>query len=395
MNEPEAAELRGGGRIVAGAAIAAAVGIALLIGGAFVDGRRTLLAYLASYNFVVSTAVGALIFLMICHAMNAGWPTLLRRLTEAMVSLLPLCVLLFIPILAGMPVLYPWMRPEAIADPHVRHVVAERALYLNPLGFVGRAAAYFAVWIFVGFLLRRWSRPRDAAAAATSRDRMFALSGALLPLVGLSISFAAFDWAMTLMPEWYSTMFPVRYFAGGFLGALALLTVLTAAADRAGLVPGVNDSHYYALGRLLLSFVIFWAYTEFFQLMLIWIANKPDEVTFYLARARGGFLALSVVVALAQFVIPFFVLLSYDLKRRREPLAAVAAWILAAHYLDAHWLVIPSGDPRGAAYHWIDLGALLAVGGAAVAYGVLRLRGERLVPVHDPRLPEAIRYESV
>jgi hypothetical protein len=213
--------------------------------------------------------------------------------------------------------------------------------------------------------------------------------------VGLALSFAAFDWVMTLVPEWYSTMFPVRYFAGGFLGALAGLTVLTAAADRAGLVPGINDSHYYALGRLLLAFVIFWAYTEFFQLMLMWIADKPEEVTFYLARAKGGWLVLSVIVALAQFVIPFFLLLSYDLKRRRGPLTAVAVWLLVAHYLDVHWLVMPSAAPRGAPYHWIDLGALLAVGGAAVVYGVLRAGGERLYPAHDPALPEAIRYESL
>jgi hypothetical protein len=325
---------------------------------------------------------------------RATWPTLLRRLVEAIVAVLPLSLVLFVPVLLGVQVIYPWIHPESFEDPRLREAMVARSGYLNVGGFNARAVAYFVVWIVVGYVLRRLSRPRDAEQGATARARMYAFSGALLPVVAFALSFAAFDWLMSLSPGWYSTMFPVRWFAGGFIGALALITVLTAAADRAGLLPGVNPSHYYALGRLLLAFVIFWAYTEYFQLMLIWIADKPDEVTFYLARARGGHLGLSVILGLVQFLIPFVVLLSYDLKRRRGPLAAIAAWILVGHYLDSHWLVIPSGAPHAAPVHWIDFGALLAVVGASVAYAVLRLRGEVLVPVHDPALPDAIRYES-
>jgi hypothetical protein len=395
MNAGDVVELRGGRRIVAVAGAAAIVGIAVLVAGAFVDTRRTLFAYLTAFSYVVSTAVGALIFLMICHAMHAGWPTLLRRLTEAIVATLPLCAALSVPVLAGLPLLYPWFRPEAIEEERVRQILALRAPYLVPGWFVGRTAIYFAIWIFVGFWLRRWSRAMDRGPDPVAADRMYAMSGVLLPLVGLAVSFAAFDWIMTLMPVWASTMFPVCYFAGGFIGALALLTVLTAAADRARLVPGVNPSHYYALGRLLLAFVIFWAYTQFFQLMLMWIADKPDEVTFYLDRLRGGWAVVTVILVLTQFVVPFFLLLSYDLKRRRGPLAAIALWLVAAHYLDTHWMVVPAARSAGAAGILLDVGALLAVAGVTVVYGVLRLRGVPMVPVHDPALGRAVRYESV
>jgi hypothetical protein len=378
---------------VAGAA--AIVGIVALVVGALADLRRALFAYLAAFSFVVSIVVGALVFLMICHAMHAGWPTLLRRLTEATVATLPICAVLSVPILAGLSVLYPWVRPEAIEDERLRRVVALRAPYLHPGWFVGRTTIYFAVWIFVGFWLRRWSRAMDRRPDPLAAHRMHAMSGALLPLVGLALSFAAFDWIMTLMPAWSSTMFPVAYFAGGFVGALALLTVLAAAADRAGLVPRINPSHYYALGRLLLAFVIFWAYTEFFQLMLMWIADKPEEVTFYLDRLRGGWAVATAILALAQFAVPFFLLLSYDLKRRRGPLSAIALWLVGAHYLDTHWMVVPAAHTAGARGVWMDLAALLAVSGATVIYGVLRLRGVPMVPVHDPALARAVRYESV
>jgi hypothetical protein len=395
MNGPhEILSFRGGRRVLAAAAASSGVGVAGLAVAAFVAPHRAWLGYLTAFNYVVTIAVGALIFLMICHAMHAGWPTLLRRLTEAMVATLPLLVILFLPIAAGLRALYPWVRPETIEDEHARGLVALKEPYLNVGGFLGRSVFYFAVWIFVAFWLRRFSRAMDRGTSAEASDRMYAMSGVLLPLVGLALSFAAFDWVMSLTPTWSSTMYPICYFAGGFLGALAALTVMTWAADRAGLIGGVRRSHYYALGRLLLAFVIFWAYVQYFQFMLIWMADKPEEVTFYLARSKGGFFVETVLLVLAQFVLPFLVLLSYDLKQRKGRLAAVAVWLLAAHYLGVHWLVVPSGSPAGPALSWIDLAALLAVGGATVAFGVVRLRGVPMVPAHDPALPEALRYES-
>ncbi len=393
MSETRTTDRRGRG-ILRVAAAATALGAATLVAWAFVDRRQLFFAYLAAWHYVVSIAVGALVFLMICHAMHAGWPTLLRRLTEAIVATFPILALLFLPLLAGLDVLYPWLRPERIADAHTRALVALKAPYLNLGWFLARTALFFAVWILVGFWLRRWSLASDRAPGEAAAGRMYALSGALLPLVAICLSFAAFDWLMSLTPAWASTMFPVYFFAGGFVAALALLTVLTRAADGAGLIPGIRESHYYALGRLLLAFVIFWAYTAFFQVLLIWIADKPDEVTFYLARLRGGWKAMSALLVLAQFVVPFFALLGYDIKRRRGALAAVAAWLLAAHYLDAHWLVMPAARPAGLPVSLVDLGALLAVGGVAVMYGAHRMRGVGMVPVNDPALPEALRYES-
>jgi hypothetical protein len=394
MNGPPIVEFRGGARLFRASIVIAIAGAVALVIGALIDARQAMAAYLAAYAYLVTIAFGALIFLMTCHAMRAAWPTLLRRLTEAVVGTLPILAVLFIPIAAGAKVLYPWLHLEAIKDEEARHRIAAKAVYLNLGGFTLRAALYLAVTIFVGYWLRRWSRAADTEPSPRFADRLYAASGVLLPLVALAVSFAGFDWVMTLYPTWYSTMFPVYWFAGGFVAAIALLTVLTAAADRAGLIAGINDSHYYALGRLLLSFVIFWAYVAFFQMMLQWIANKPEEVTFYLARVRGGWVVVSVILVLTQFALPFFLLLSYDLKRRRGPLAAVAAWIVAAHYIDAHWLVMPALRPAGT-YRWIDFAALAALAGVTTAFGVHRLRGSPMVPKNDPALPRALRYESL
>ena len=225
-------------------------------------------------------------------------------------------------------------------------------------------------------------------------DRLYAWSAGALPPVGLAMAFASFDWLMSLSPEWSSTMFPVYYFAGGFVGAIALLTLLTALTAQRGLLPGVHTSHYYALGRLLLAFTVFWAYIAYFQFFIMWLADLPAEVAFYRKRIEGPWREVSPALAVVHFVIPFLLLLSYRLKRVPRALAAVGIWLLAAHYMDLHWLVVPELTRAGFPYSFIDLGALLAEGGITVAFAVHRLRGLPLLPIHDPALPEALRYDS-
>src|SRR5262249_54394765 len=153
------------------------------------------------------------------------------------------------------------------AEEHVRRGLEHRAPYLNLGFFVVRAVIYFAIWIAIAAVLRRWSFTQDREDRPDLSHRMYVLGGVGLPVVALAIIFSSFDWLMALDPAWRSTMFPIYVFASGFVGAIALLTALTFAAHRAGHLPGLESSHYYALGRLLLAFTIFWAYAAFFQFM--------------------------------------------------------------------------------------------------------------------------------
>ena len=386
---------RGGAGVIKASLGLAAFGVALLVVGWFVDPARAVFAYLAAYAYAVSIAAGALIFLMICNAMRARWPVVLRRITEGMAMTLPLLAVLFLPLLFGLSALYPWLRPETVTDPHARELLDHKRPYLNEGFFLVRTGIYFAIWISVEELVCRWSARRDRDPHLPVGHKLYAFSSGALPLVALALVFAAFDWLMSLSPLWFSTMYPIYYFAGGFLGALALLTMLTALLDRRGLLPALSTSHYYALGRLLLAFTIFWAYVAYFQFLIIWSANRPDEVEFYLKRTRGPWETVSAALLIVHFAIPFLLLLSYQLKRVPGALASVAVWLIAAHYIDVHWLIVPELERGGFPYSFLDVGALLAVGGSAVAFGVYRLRGRYLIPIHDEALPEAMRYESV
>jgi len=384
------------GRTERAALLATAAGAALFVLGLLVDPRRALHGYLAAHAFVLSLALGALAFLMTVHAMDATWPVAVRRLVEAAVATLPLLALLFLPVVAGLGELYPWTRPAAELDAALGDAARHRRPWLNVPFFLVRGGVYFAVWSALALLLCRWSlaqdRPGAPAAALRARQRVLAAVG--LPPLGLTATFAAVDWLMSMSPTFHSTMFGFYFLAGAYLGGIALTVVLAAAVAGADTAPALGPSHFHALGRLLLAFTVFWGYIAFFQYMLVWAADQPGEARWYLARARGGAGALGVAVAVGQFALPFLALLSWARKRRRAAMVAVALWALAFHWLDVHWLVVPSLGRGGFPLSWVDLAALAAVGGPAVLAGARFLRGRPLVPRRDPALAAALEYRS-
>jgi hypothetical protein len=358
---------------------------ALLLALAFArDARQAWVSYLTAYTFALTLVQGVLILLLSVHAMNATWPLVVRRLCEAVVATLPLFAALFVPIAMNLRAIYPWA-----VDPSRVHRLAWFGVAL----FYARAAAYFVVWCVAALLLRRWSLADDRLThRPPSIGRARSLAAASLPAVGLAMTFSAIDWWMSLAAPWFSTMYGLYTFAGGFLAALALITLLLLDAERRGAIAATLD-HYYALGRLLLSFTIFWAYIAFFQLLLIWIADRPDESIYYLRRAHGGWRGVSWLLALGQFAAPFFALLPYPVKRSRRALLAIAGWLLLMHFVDALWLIAPEARQDRSPLQFGDLGALLFFVGLSGAVAVALARGHALLPVGDPRLSAALRYQ--
>jgi hypothetical protein len=378
-----------GGRLLRVAAALGVIGAAALA----LDHGRGWFSYLTAYLFVLTIALGALVLLLIFYVTNAVWPTVLRRLLESIAATLPLCALLFLPLGFGRRALYPWASPERPHPHAVAQAIAHQAVYFSPAFFWGRAAFAFLCWCALALALRGISLRQDRDSRPLGPAR--ALSAAGLPVIALTLSFAAFDWVMSLEPDWASTMFGFYVGVGALHAATAALTLATYAAARARLLPKVNLSHCYALGRLLLLFTALWGYIAFFQFFLIWIANKPEEVTWMAVRTLHGWRPVAIALAVGRFAVPFFALLSYAVKHRPRLLCALAIWILGFHYLDAYWLVLPAARPASALPHPGDVGALLLVGAAALGFGVLALRGRPVAPQGDPDLANALAYESV
>lgn len=346
-------------------------------------------AYLFAFSTCFSLVAGMLFLVLIGNASNARWFVPLRRFAEDVVAVLPLFLVLLLPILLSLGHLYPWAGDVHALPPAEAHLVEKKLGWLNRPFFTARALSYVVALGAVAEALRRWSRRQDRQDAERLRARMVGFSAVALTVVAFLVSFAAWDWVMSLNPAWFSNVYGVYYFGGGFVAALSLVAWRIA---RAGAPLG--SGHSFAVGRLMLAFTIFWMYIGFAQTMLVWLVDLPDEVTWYLDRWAGGWQGFGVALLVAHFALPFALLLSQPLKMRPRALAGVAAVILPAHVMDHYYLVLPELHPEAFAPHWLDLSALVAVSGACVAFGALRARHGASMPVGDPALAEGLRYKG-
>lgn len=390
-----------GGRTLVVFAAVALVGLVLWAIGLALDPARALHAYLSAWAFAVFLVVGSLIFLCIGYAANARWVAAVRRLSEAIVGTLPVLALGFLPVIIGLDELYLWADPPPDLDEVEVHHLHHKAAYLDATFFVIRGVFYFAAWIAIAALLRSWSGRREravregrAVAEDTPNGRERAFCSAVLPLIAITLTFAAFDWLMSLDPFWFSTIFGVYVFAGGMLAGLSVLTFLAWAARRTGALEELGADHFHALGRLLLTFTVFWAYCGFFQAMLIQIANLPEEVTFYLKRIDGSWEGVTYLLIFGHFILPFALLLLRRIKRIPVWMGLMSVWLLIMCAVDDFWLVLPELPDAVDGPSWVDPAALAAVVGVTVLFGAWRQRGRSLLAEGDPFLEEGLAYKS-
>lgn len=376
-------------------AIAGTIGVlALAISFVLGWGDRSQLmhSYLVAFLFGLSIALGALFFVLVQYATRAGWSVVVRRIAEHAMATLPLFALLFVPIAVfGMDTLFHhWAHPGD--DP----ILLGKQTFLNPTFFFVRAAVIFAVWIALATWFYRRSTRQDEEATAAMTRRMQSVSAPSLILFALSVTLAAVDWIMSLDPHWFSTVFGVYFFSGAVVAALAFLILVTVVLRRGGSLGGViTGEHDHDLGKLLLAFVVFWAYIAFSQFMLIWYANIPEETLFFVHRWHHGWEVLSVALAVGHFGVPFLFLLPQEVKRNHATMVVAACWLLVMHYLDLYWLVMPNLHPDHAHADVLDVTCLIGVVALFVAVFARRLAAHKLVPVGDPRLAESLAFENV
>lgn len=365
------------------------IGLALLAGGAGLSRQQFLQSYLPAYLFWTGISLGCLALLMLHHLVGGSWGFPVRRLLEAGMRPLALMAVLFLPLLFGLRELYVWARPEAVAaDPLLQH----KSLYLNVPAFAVRAAIYFAVWIRVASLLTRWSVEQDRTAEVSLTWRLQYLSGPGLVLLGLTVTFSSIDWVMSLEPKWYSTIYGMVFLAGYGLQGLAFAIIAAHLLARRGPLADVAlPARFHDLGNLTLTFVMLWTYMAFAQYLIVWAENLTAEIPWYLHRTSGGWQGIALALILLQFALPFVLLLSRATKRRSRALSLVAALILLMRMVDLFWLVAPAFHPMRLRIHWMDLVAPIGIGGIWMAVFTWHLKGQPLVPLHDPRMQTAVK----
>jgi hypothetical protein len=313
-----------------------------------------------------------MVILMMHHLTGGAWGTVIRPFLETATRTLPVLALLFLPLLLGLADVYPWARwtPEQIRG---SKLLEHKSVYLNETAFIVRAVVYLGVWVALALLLTRGAGPEAEGRRAT-------LSGPGLVLYGLTVTFASIDWIMSLDPLWYSTIFGMLLAGGQVLAGMAFAILCLVLVLRAADTP-VPRGPLHDVGNLLLAMVMMWAYLAFSQFLLIWCGNLPEETTWYVKRLQGGWQVLGILLIVAQFMLPFFMLLSRDLKREPRGLALVAGVVLVMRVVDLYWMVTPSYFPhQEIRLHWMDLAALVGLGGLVLACFLHLLQGRDVLP---------------
>jgi hypothetical protein len=304
--------------------------------------------------------------ILMLHHLSAGrWGRMIRRPLEAAARTIPLLAVFFAVLLFGLKDLYPWARPEAVAADSL--LTAKRA-YLNPGFFAARGFAFFALWSWLGLSISRWRAEREQSGDPALSQKIQAWSAPGLILYGATTFFASIDWVMSLTPKWYSSIFGLAFMVGQGLSAMAFsILALRAAEHLSPEDPREPGPILRDLGNFLFMFLMLWAYMAFSQLIIMWSANLPEEIVWYVPRLQTGWKFVTLALFLFYFAAPFALLLSRRIKENLKFLAGVAGTVLVFRLLDVIWLVEPAFSPAGVHLHWMDLAVPLAIGGFWIA----------------------------
>jgi hypothetical protein len=364
------------------------VGAAISLAGAFLNLQQFLQSYLMAYMLCLGVTLGCLALGMVHQLSGGAWGVVIRRPIGAAARVLPVMTVLFLPIALGMTRLYVWTNADLVAHDDV---LQHKHLYLNTPFFLVRAAIYFLVWNGLSYFLNAWSLEQDRTGESRFARRMQILSGGGLLAYGFTITFASFDWMMSLEPHWFSTIYGVLILGGQGLSALAfLIVVLVWLSRRPPLDRIIVKAHFHDLGNLMLAFVMLWAYFSFSQYLIIWSGNLPAEIAWYMHRLQTGWRAVGLTLILAHFAAPFVVLLSRTVKREPHLLVKVAIGVLVVRLIDLFWLIAPEFHQTGIVVSWLDIVLPLTLGSIWLACFIRQLRGRAILPVHDPEFDDAL-----
>jgi hypothetical protein len=356
-------------------------------------------AWLVGFLFWLGLTAGSLCLLMLQYVSGGNWGRLGRRFWEAAASNIWLIFLCWLPIAVWMHRLYPW------AVPHDQAVAmlgeAKVKFYLNPMLFWVRGIVYFAGWALLYWRLAVWSKKEEAGE--TTPEQFVGiqnLSGFGIVFYAAAITFASIDWAMSLDPRWWSTVWGMLFMVGQVLSTFCFTIMLLVRLSRVEPLSGIFKIDYlHDFGKLMFAFVVLWAYLSFSQWLIIWSGNMLSEIRWYLMRLSGGWQYFGPLLIFVHFVFPFALLLSRSLKRDARRLILVALLVIVMRVIDLFWLTAPNfynaWDGTGLKNFGLADAAMyvvcpIAIGGVWLFFFFNRLEKRSLMPVNDPHFVEML-----
>jgi len=366
-------------------------GLILMIISYVIFPRRAAFNNLWIFSFVLSIALGSLFWVALEYLAGAVWSVPFRRVPEFLSANLIILPIIALPLFYNFNSLFEWANPALMKNDPELH---SKLFYLNISSFNLREIIFFIIWLLFFVFLLRNSLRQDSTSDNKLTKFNIRLSAIFMPLFAFSISFASFDWLMSLEPHWFSTIFGVYYFAGTALASMAFITILVIYLGRRGcFFEKITADHYYSFGALMFAFVNFWAYIAFSQFLLIWYGNLPEETIWFLQRWQGNWVYFSIGLIFIQFAIPYFMLLSQPSKMNPKRLLFAAWWLIFAHIYDLYWMVFPAFSKSSAPFGFTEIGALLFMIGLVLLVFYLFANNKNLLPVGDPKLKRGINFK--
>jgi hypothetical protein len=352
--------------------------------GAYSNWTGFLRAYLIAYLLWFLVGLGCLAILMLHHMVGGSWGYVIRRSLEAGTRTIPLLAVLFIPLAIGH------------SNPHLYPVVTGssfKAIYLSPAFYLGRVVFYFAAWLIFAYFLNKLSSLQDQGTTHGLLKKFNNLSAAGLLFYCAAISWASFDWVMSLQPDFFSTIFGLIFIVMSALAAMSFTIIVSMILSKHKPLSGViKSSNFHDLGNILLTFVMLWAYMSFSQFLIIWAGNLQDENFWYTVRATGEWKWVALVIILFHFAVPFVLLLNRPVKRQMKALSLVGGGLLVMTWVDLYWFIMPAFYPLGPHIDWIDIVAPFGIGGLWLAFFIRQIKAKPRLPLHDPRFEGVVQH---
>jgi hypothetical protein len=365
------------------------IGAIAIIAGFFVNPVKTWANYLMNNYYFLSLAIGATFFVALQYITHSGWSSAFIRIPQAMGSMIPVIAVLMLPILIfGLPDIYHWAHHGAANhDP----IIAHKSPYLNISFFVIRFVIYFAAWIFLTQLLRRFSLKEDKVDGMDYFRKSEFYSKVYIFTLAVTFSLATFDWIMSIDVHWYSTIFAFRNFAMAFYHGATVMVLIIIILSKLGYLPFLTKAHLRDFSKYIFILSIIWTYLWFAQYILIWYANIPEETVYYLPRTKGEFRPFFYMELIINWAIPFALLLSNYLVSHKNTLLAICIIIIFGQWVDMYQQVIV-GTYGKLDIGFIEIGSFIGFGGL-FAYVVARsLALAPLSPKHHPYLEESLQH---
>ena len=319
-------------------------------GGEATAGTRFWSVLLQNSVFWLLVVNASMFFIGVTTLAMGGWQVALRRVPEAISSVVPvlgiICFLILMTIVwGGHDDIYHWVNKETVAGDKILN---GKKGFLNPVFFTLFSAITIFLWWFLGHKLRSLSLesdktgPTDYETGNRWINRNILWASLFIVYFGLSVgSTIPWLWLMSIDAHWYSTMFSWYTFASSFVSGMSLIALFIVYLKNRGQLEYVTDEHLHDIGKFMFAFSIFWTYLWFSQYMLIWYANIPEETGYFKIRVQGPYRGIFFLNLVLNFVCPFLILMKKSSKKNYTLITFMAILIIFGHWIDFWQMVMP------------------------------------------------------